>query len=516
MAKVLVYNFSGELDEIQHLFPNERLARIAAIVQQCGGDVTVVDRANFRDLLELGREFMIVLGELGFHDWGELYRAALQKEADHLLSRNFDLVFMNLWHGTGFKFSVDLLRILKQRSPSLAVYGIGQKVDWFEGHILELTGDDLSGLVTGLGYDAIAAITRGEMMGSMSNTIFRRNGEICVAPREVLNVDDFPDPIYDAKTYLNIDQKVPIHHISLSNLACANRCVYCVRPENYGRKVLRRSIARAVAEVQTLVLDRNVRHFRIEDSTPPAGSLTAFAQAILDAGLEGRVHFSSFCRVDVGRAEDFELMKRAGFLSLFFGIESLDDGVLQGLRKGTDYEMICSTLQAAHNAGLYTVGSFIFPVPGETRESMATTLERIGVVRPHLDSALVLPAGVYPPTEWGRNPEKYGIKLREDYIAAGIIYPVKFLVPMEHWKPFPFTYGLVGKSAEETGSDDIVRLQKEFTQELRQKHKLPPVPDYYALMAHMVGRDADQLAAELIDSTMSRDYEAIRGLLMVA
>ena len=102
-------------------------------------------------------------------------------------------------------------------------------------------------------------------------------------------------------------------------------------------------------------------------------------------------------------------MAEAGILSLFFGLESLDDERLATLQKGFEYEAIRETLTRAHAAGIRTVGSFIFPTPGETEKSMQTTLAHLRELRPLLDSAVVLPAGVYPPTEWGVHPERYGI-----------------------------------------------------------------------------------------------------------
>ena len=228
-------------------------------------------------------------------------------------------------------------------------------------------------------------------------------------------------------------------------------------------------------------------------------ALSSLAVAISASELCGEVALSAFSRVDVNSAEDFAVMRRAGILSLFFGLESLDDGMLVRLRKGTTYDAVRRTLAAAHGAGIFTVGCFIHPLPGETDASRDATLARIRELKPHLDSVLAVPAGIYPPTDWGRHPERYGIQLSANYLREAIIYPIKFEVPIERWRPFPFTYPLFGKTAERVTFADIGILR---------------VPDYYLLLADWKRRNPSDLAREIVGGIMRRDYEGLRTLLL--
>jgi radical SAM superfamily enzyme YgiQ (UPF0313 family) len=192
----------------------------------------------------------------------------------------------------------------------------------------------------------------------------------------------------------------------------------------------------------------------------------------------------------------------------------LDDGTLERLRKGFTYEAVRGTLEKAHSAGIRTVGSFVFPTPGETRESMESTLKRIAELKPFLDSVLVLPAAVPPNTEWGRNPEQFGIKLADNYIEESIIYPVKYEVPIEHWRPFPFTYSLEGASAEETTFADIARLHSEFTSRIREEIGIPRVPDYYFLLSDLVDEDPGKVWNMIVGCIMKRDYEGLKNFFL--
>lgn len=514
MGRFLIYNFSGELDEISHLFPNERLARIAAIVRAEGGDAVIIDRANFDDLEAFGSDFMRTLGGLGFDESKADYARVVKEEAERIAAEGFDTIFPNLWHGTGFKFTLDMLAILKDLRPGMRAFGIGQKVDWFREHILDLSGPCLDGLVSGLGFDAVAGIVENRPLTEIPNLILRDGDGFLSTERRVIDVDAFAGPIYEEAVYRNIGAKVPVFSTMLSNQACANQCAFCVRPQNYGRSIRERDVGGVHREIERMYREHGCTHFRLEDSTPPKHALTDLARAILDGPLNGLVTLSAFCRADPRTEEDFEVMRAAGFLSLFFGVESLHDATLQRLRKGITFETVRSTLERAHAAGIRTVGSFIFPTPGETRESMETTLRRIEELRGCLDSVLVVPAGVHPTSEWGTHPEKFGIETDADYVKESIIYPIKYEVPMRHWKPFPFRYGFMGRSANEVAFHDMVSVHEEFVKRVRDDIGIPRVPDYYFLVSHLIAGDPAAVWSEIVRCIMERDYSALRRLLL--
>lgn len=510
MHCALIYNLSGELDDISHLFPNERLGRIAAILRSHDIPVTVIDRANLRDLLRLGPAYLQNLGELEFGATSPEHEAVVADEAKLILERPVDTLFLHLWHGTGFTFSIDLARRLKSLSRDLTIIGVGQKVDWFKAHILRLAPDALDGLITGLGYDAIEFLAKGGSPTDCPSMIWKDREPLPQDHRPVLDVDAFPLADYSTDVYTTITDKLPLHSITLSNQACPNRCVFCIRPENYGRVNVKRDVQSVIDELRDLRFDRGVRHVRIEDSTPPPGALSELARSILDSDLNGEMKFSAFARIDTNRDEDFALLKQAGFLALFLGIESLDDGSLKRIRKGTRYEDIRRALHTAHAAGLKTVGSFIFPLPEETEATMQTTLTRLREIREDLDSLLVLPAGVYPDTPWGDAPEEHGILLDGNFIEAFITYPLKYLQPIHLWPPVPFTYSVMGKPAEDVPFSRILELYAEFAKVARQELRLPPIPDYYYLLADMMGAPPAEATQKLVQLMVARDYAGIR------
>jgi hypothetical protein len=514
MRNVVVYNFSGELDDISHLFPNERLGRIGAVLREAGCQVRIIDRANLDDLTAIGKDYLKCLGELDFAASSDLHEAQVRAECDRLLELAPDAILLNLWHGTGFKFSIDLARALKAARPQVLIVGIGQKVDWFKEYILGLADNGLDALVTGLGYDAIRCLGRTGAVTGTANTVVRSADGLEVRPSSTVDVNDYPIASYEPAVYTTIAGKVPVYSLTLSNQACPNTCVFCIRPANYGRVNIRRSVDAVVAEIETLVESQGARHFRLEDSTPPRLALSELAQAVLDRGLASRCRFSGFSRVDTNSHEDFGLLKAAGFLALFFGVESLDDRQLARVRKGTDFSAIRTTLKAAHECGIRTVGSFIFPLPGETRASMETTLARLREIRPFLDAVVAAPAGVYPHTDWGDHPDRHGITLAPDYLQRAITYPVKYLLPFRLWPPLPYSYSAPAPTGGSADTVPFAEAYEHFMAYVRTELRLPGVPDYYYLLADLMGQEPLAATQRLVSLMVDRDYAGLRTALM--
>ena len=62
MKNFLIYSFSGELDDVSHLFPNDRLAQIYSLIQETGARVDILDRGNLVDIVALGAKTLAEIG----------------------------------------------------------------------------------------------------------------------------------------------------------------------------------------------------------------------------------------------------------------------------------------------------------------------------------------------------------------------------------------------------------------------------------------------------------------------
>ena len=118
-----------------------------------------------------------------------------------------------------------------------------------------------------------------------------------------------------------------------------------------------------------------------------------------------------FCdsRVDTCRYNVFREMVEAGCKSVYFGIESANQRILNYFRKGTTFAQSKNAVRTARKAGIdVIVGSFIVGAPDETGQEIRNTLEFITKLNIDVPSINVLRA--FPGTD-----------LWEDLIAKGNI-----------------------------------------------------------------------------------------------
>jgi radical SAM superfamily enzyme YgiQ (UPF0313 family) len=88
-----------------------------------------------------------------------------------------------------------------------------------------------------------------------------------------------------------------------------------------------------------------------------------------------KVAWSAFSRVNTIDTETLTWMKRAGCHSVSFGIESGNVDMLRRVKKGITPDQARKASRACREAGIRGHASFMVGLPGETRETLADTLQ---------------------------------------------------------------------------------------------------------------------------------------------
>jgi len=122
---------------------------------------------------------------------------------------------------------------------------------------------------------------------------------------------------------------------------------------------------------------------------------------------KARLGIKWYCntRVDLVDEELMQVMYEGGCRGISYGVESGSQEVLDNAKKGSTVEQAENAVKWAKKAGIKTYCSFIFGLPGETRETVRETLNLIKRILP--TSAQFNVAVPYPGTEL------YGIVYRE-------------------------------------------------------------------------------------------------------
>lgn len=198
-----------------------------------------------------------------------------------------------------------------------------------------------------------------------------------------------------------------------------------------------KSIGRLMQEVHRFRDAYGFQTFRFAGSCTPYSQLNAFAAEVVKQGIP--LQYASFAHIHHSREADFELIRESGCVALFFGIESGSQRILDRLQKQITTSEITEAVLRANRAGLFTVGSLIFPAPGDTPETATETFELIRGL--HLGSITLQPPIVIPRTRWHENPESYGFGIAnmEQYLDIGMTWKVKLQLPPRFWDALPIT-----------------------------------------------------------------------------
>jgi len=401
--------------------------------------------------------------------------------SDYAKAYGADFVGFKLWSGDGFEGSIAIARKLKQDNPKLHIFAGGPHVDSFMENIFDVC-DVFDVLVYGEGEETITMladyVSGGRELEDIPNLIYKDNGRIVTtAIRRVENLDSLAPPVYDEDVYLAMkgNQKIKMVFIDESR-GCPNHCSYCIHPIKSGNRWRERTAEGVVEQMEEMKRKYRFTAFRFAGSNPPPLLKKGIADQILRRGL--KIVYSAFGHITDGLTVDFQLLRESGCYSLFFGIESGSQRILDdSMNKRIRVDQIEKTIKASKDAGLYVVGSVIVPAPLETEETKQETLDLLLRMRPH--SVVVWFPALMLGTDWERNSQKYGfdIRNRESYLKEAMLYKIKSFYPPALWESSS-EYRLNGKSFEE-----ITRETGDFTCLLEKNGISTQVTSETALMA---------------------------------
>ena len=186
---------------------------------------------------------------------------------------------------------------------------------------------------------------------------------------------------------------------------CPARCNFCVYPQTmHGHKYRLRSVDNVVGEFEYIIKNMpEVKEIVIEDDTFTVNKKRTVE--ICNKLIEKKLKIRWLCNARVNLdLKTMELMKKAGCHLIIPGVESVEQTILNNIRKGTTVEQIEWYMTNAKKAGLMVHACYMVGNKGETRETMAATLK--AALRYKTDTAQFFPLIPYPGTEayeWARS-----------------------------------------------------------------------------------------------------------------
>jgi len=187
--------------------------------------------------------------------------------------------------------------------------------------------------------------------------------EVLPAPDRILT------KAFDPKYQNNGNFKYNPGTYTLAASGCSwGRCAFCVEK---GQPYQKRSVSSMIQELGDLWMSGMNEVFDDSATFPDGEWLKEFCEEKIESGIKD-LHFS--CNMRIDSDVDFDLMKRAGFRMVLFGIESANQKTLDKLQKGINYDEIIPTIKQAARAGLEPHITAMAGCPGESDKETDKTI----------------------------------------------------------------------------------------------------------------------------------------------
>jgi len=321
-----------------------------------------------------------------------------------------DVIGFKITDNSCFSSTVEMAKVARKISPSSLIIAGGPHATLCQESLLEVT--DVFDLAV-IGEGELTLVELGDYLDGgrdlkdVRNITFRNGGKLeTTENKPIENLDDLPLPDWEV---FDLENYFPMLMISMQR-GCAYNCSFCVSKYLWSG-VRRRSLDSVRNELDTLAEKFEVFRFCLTDPTPSVGLLLQVCDYIEKKGFP--FIWYGYGNVGAFKKVDYERLSRAGCRALLYGIESGDSDLLKKMGKNFSLSEVAPSLRQVQDAGIWTLVSFIAGFPGETTESMTSSLELIAECR--CDEFSIEPFKLQPGTAIAQHPARYGVTLDPDF-----------------------------------------------------------------------------------------------------
>jgi len=201
----------------------------------------------------------------------------------------------------------------------------------------------------------------------------------------------FPDrskvPIKSYYDYFIPTMRRPYATIMASR-GCHFNCTFCTSHVVWGHKYRQRSVRNVIDEIEELVNKYEIKYIAFQDDDFGLNQkwLEELCLEIIKKNYKFKwmciCHPFSFIRK---REETLKLLKKSGCDTLSFGLQSADKQILKNIKRNErEPEELLKTIRLAKKFSFFTSIGFIFGLPGDTEETIKTTIDYCDKVKPHV------------------------------------------------------------------------------------------------------------------------------------
>jgi hypothetical protein len=197
-------------------------------------------------------------------------------------------------------------------------------------------------------------------------------------PSRFHDLDLLPFP--KLSSYLNLEhyRRFGSPLLIQTKRGCAFKCAYCTYNQIEGKQYRLRDPRLIANEIEILVKETGINHVEFADSifNVPLSHSKEVLRAVIGKGMDLKLNTMSFTPATIDE-ELLDLMKRAGFIEVAIGVESVCEPVLESLSKDFNIADIVKTANLLKKKRIPATWFIMLGAPVETRETVLRTLKTI-------------------------------------------------------------------------------------------------------------------------------------------
>jgi len=338
------------------------------------------------------------------------------------IAKDFDMVVMYTSTPT-LMIDIETARRIKEVKPAIVTVLTGPHVTILPEESLRAGKGAIDIVCRGEFDYSTKELCEGRAWDKVDGLSFLKDGKIFhTADRpmiEDLDALPFVAPIY--KRDLPISEYVIPHfknpYVSIySSRGCPSKCIYCLWPQTFsGQRMRTRSPQNVYEEIKWITENiPEMRELSFDDDTFSANRQHAqeIARLIKPLGISWTIN----ARANTDY-ETLKVMREAGLRHVVVGFESGNAQILKNIKKGVTKEQALKFTKDCKKLGLSVHGAFIMGLPGETKETIAETIQFAKDM--DLNSIQASLASPYPGTEFYTMCKEQGWISSDSFLDEG-------------------------------------------------------------------------------------------------
>ncbi len=195
------------------------------------------------------------------------------------------------------------------------------------------------------------------------------------------------------------------------------RCTFCDHGQGYFDQYRGMPAHQVIEQVKALKEKYHAEHFLFADESYPPALFKKVIQLLVEQNIG--IKWTTLIRFEetLSDPELWRLAAQSGCSTLYYGMESANERVLNLMDKHVKKTVIENNLKLAAGAGIWNHVMAFYGFPGETRDEAHETRQFLLDNKENIHSVELFYFVAYRHTPMVRNPEKFGITIhkQEEY-----------------------------------------------------------------------------------------------------